>query len=59
MTKQSPIPLSVSPLKGEIYNFTLPFKGRAGVGMGLVDDLMTLNHVQPIMRPLIIANHKP
>ena len=29
-----PIPLSLSPLKGEKIDFTLPFKGRAGVGMG-------------------------
>ena len=29
-----PSPLSISPLKGEQNIFTLPFKGRARVGMG-------------------------
>ncbi len=29
-----PMPLSISPLKGEKYDCALPFKGRDGVGMG-------------------------
>ena len=44
-----PIPLSISPLKGEKPDFTLPFKGRAGVGMGLqavrcTDNYETVNN---------------
>jgi hypothetical protein len=31
-----PSPSSVSPLKGENLNVTLPFKGRAAVGMGFL-----------------------
>jgi hypothetical protein len=34
ITSSNPIPLFSFPLEGEKYDFTLPFKGRAGVGMG-------------------------
>jgi hypothetical protein len=36
MNNYLPSPSSVSPLKGEIMNVTLPFMGRAAVGMGFL-----------------------